>query len=214
MKFTNGEMHFLNTLSDNKGMPGVFLEPVKADKEFIDSTVESLQKKGIIDEEGQITELGLAPIQAMKFYKNAKEHLVLNDMSLARVDNGFITISRTDKEHDIVIIDSFVLVLLFLDNFQYLRGGKGFLEQDEIKVEKYSDHEFIKNSDYWEEYLMFEKYEEGRKVSNWLYYAYHGKGYVYHKDTQISEQLDPRQMGIRLLEECGVADWNLKKEER
>jgi len=100
MTYTNQEMIFFNSILDGGEIFGIKLEePFLVDEKYIEDTIESLQEKGIIDEEKKLIVTKETPALFLEEYKKASKHIVLNDKRIALCGEKYaVVIERKEKK--------------------------------------------------------------------------------------------------------------------
>lgn len=148
MIYTNQEMIFFNSLLDGNEIFGLKIDfPFIADTKYIEGTISSLQKKGLIDSSKKLIKTKENPTPLLEFYKKSEKHILLNNMRIALCGNEYaILISRVNDGFKIISLSKKHLFVYLVSQISLLNkqiklwedGDKERFSVNEIKEMIYS----------------------------------------------------------------------------
>ena len=169
MVFTNQEIVFLTSVSKERMPFGVQLKPpAREDQEtFIRETLQSLIKKGILDENERLTGEGADIIFFWEKYRNCKRHITLNDICVATLPGGKgIMATPIHEGYDVRMVVPEYLMYGLLKNNDFLCVG------GETRREKWQDLEMEEWKTRIEEMdgtIFLREYIQGKKTDEKIY---------------------------------------------
>lgn len=206
MKFSKKELVCFNSIIDGKAIVGITLskEEIKDEDKYIDETIALLKEKNILDENGKLKQIGILPIKALEEYKSSKEHLSINTLRIAILqDNKIVVIDTKDDKYDIYMSHKalFIKEILGKSNFMRLSSNKN----EKFKIEKIEYSKLINQKENYEKNsLSINKYSFGCIISEKIYYWDDNAGFEYDLINSERLQLSPRTMRMNLLKDIGL----------
>jgi len=203
MKFLKQELVCFNSILDGKPIVGIILnkEEIQNEDKYVAETIALLKEKNILDEKGELTQVGILPIKALEEYKKAKEHVSINMLRIGILkDDKIVVIDTRDGKYDIYMSHkAFILKeLLEKSSFMRLKSNKN----DNFKIEKIQyDKVFNKKEDYEKESLLINKYSCGCVIDEKIYCWDGNEGFEYNLINGTRLQLSPKEMRISLLQD-------------
>ena len=125
MIFSTPELAALNSISGGRDLPGIRLAVpgFDADKELWASVNESLKNKGIIDETGHLTTMGVVPVRVVELYRTAGTHAYIGRGRVSIDEDGSLTIlSPQGDDWQVIRAQKAVLMVCLLKRFPFLCG--------------------------------------------------------------------------------------------
>lgn len=208
MKFSEKEMVFLNSISDGPAPFGLDLHvPEEADqKQYVAETIQTLQKKNIIGQDGKLSRLGVIPVRLFELYKNAQSYVLLNNLLMcATEDRRRICITKDQDGYDLFCMDAAEILALLLKTSPFMRRAElkdvpiphprklraGEWEQAE---EKYSG-----------QCILAFRFDGQRPTERKVYCWDDENGYEYNLTAEECTAISPREMRLRLMKLLGVS---------
>lgn len=205
MEFTDQEIMFLTSVSRGRMPFGVncqMPDPAKK-QDYIEETIESLAKKGILNTERKLTREGAEIIYFWEQYRNSKRHIRLNHVNAAVLPgNILITVIKKEKGYDVSCINSAVFMMELLKHADYLCLGEEKEERGKWQV--IDGEAWKKELADMEGCILLYEYRSGRLKEEKVYYWKNGEGYLYYKTQGRMRTLSPgvmRKQIYRILEE-------------
>jgi hypothetical protein len=101
--YSDAEMLFFNSILDGEGIFGFnFKAPRTIDEKFTSETINSLITKGILNDDGSISDVAPNPAILLDFYKKSKYHIFVSGFRLALFDKrDLVGIKATDEGYEI-----------------------------------------------------------------------------------------------------------------
>ncbi len=170
MEFTNQEVMFLTSVSRGRKPLGVKIDMplMKERKKYVEQTIESLIKKGILDDKKKLTREGADILYFWEQYRNSEKHICLNDTFAAVLPNGkLIVVIQRENGYNLKIIVPEIVMLELLKESTYLCLGetkklRGKWEYLDVKVWK----EKIKEM---EGCIYLKEYNHGKMISESIF---------------------------------------------
>ncbi len=211
---TKEELIFLNNVTKGPAPFGVVLRyPRWRDAEELkEEIVASLQEKGILDEERKITQYGMIPLLLWEEYRNARRHVVLNEVYFAMLPGGRMTGLREWEGKYCLMTGRGEEILMEL-----LKGSE-FLRSADRKGEHYASREV--DYETWSGAMhrmdggmvIAGSFVDDEPEKEVVYYWDENRGYQYDLNKGRERQLQPRQMRLRLMELLNVQEGDREHE--
>lgn len=199
MLFTNNEIVFLTSVSKGSRPFGIrYRIPAEEEREvFIEEAIQSLIKKGILNDERKLTEEGAAVIRFFELYRNCRRYVTINRVKAAVLENGkLITASRDADGYEMCCTDSATLMLSLLKQSEYLC-------REEEKAERGRWYGIMPQE--WQQTLREMEgcipvceYENAKLLGRKLFYWKDGKGYLLNPERMRVRSLSPSYMRRQL----------------
>lgn len=194
MIFTESELICFNSVLDGKQIVGLNIKDKKEmdNKKYVEDTVESLKKKGIIDSNGQISKVGILPIKALEDYKGCERHIAINGACFGLINNQeVISIRKIDDNYDILRVNKLSIITELLQKSAFLR--KDSKSQDYKSEEQAIDilELLIKNDNYLKDSLHINRYLKGEIMSNEIFFYDDNKGFKYDVIGKRLKEIQP-----------------------
>ena len=190
MLFTNNEIVFLVSVSKGSVPFGIrYRMPGEEEREtFIEEAMQSLMKKGILNEERKLTKEGAAIIRFFELYRNCRRYVTINKVKAAVLENGkLITACEDNGCYEMGCTDSASLMISLLKQSAYLCQGEEKAERG--KWHGIMPQEWQQTMKEMEGCIPVCEYEDAKLLGRKLFYWKGGEGY----------QLNPERMRIRSL---------------
>ena len=205
MTYTNGEMIFFNSILDGEEIFGVKLkEPFSIDEKYIEDTIESLQKKGIIDEKRHLVKTAENPALFIEQYKKARKHIVLNNKRMALCgENYLVVIERKEKEYEVYGINRRELLFEIIKETRVM--NEDVLKWENGESSRFNVNEIVKaiKEEEYEYSAIIEKWEKKRKKKEYILLWDEEKAVIYDglkREKQIVNGNYLRQLLVEILE--------------
>lgn len=190
MRFTEQEMVFFSSITKGKNILGIPLHFHKGENgEAIEQTIRGLIKKGVLKSETELSENGFLPAHALESYKNASDHLILNFLHIAILedDDAIVIIPLKNREYEMFRIPRVALMYKLLEQYPVLRGaGEGISEGEEQK----DVDTFLKELTGYEGSIMAGKYRNGAVEREQVYFWQGENLYRYMFGSRIKSRMD------------------------
>jgi hypothetical protein len=122
MFITDGELAGLATIGGGGRLPGVPI--VISGIEQARLALVGLRDKGVVDQHGRPTELGMAPITAVEQYGEADHHVYINQLRVSCNDDGLVTVLCQARDGWMLEwMNPWALMVGLLKAFPVLCGG-------------------------------------------------------------------------------------------
>ena len=126
MRFNNEEIVFLTSVSRGNVPFGIkYRLPGELERgEFIERTMQSLMKKGILDAQKKLTKEGAAIIRCWEKYRNCKDHVMIHQVRAALLPGGMLIVALPEEDgYEVQYMNAEVLMLAILKQAQSLCGA-------------------------------------------------------------------------------------------
>lgn len=126
MRFTNEEIVFLTSVSGGNVPFGIKSKmPAEGEKDaFVERAIQSLMKKGILNEQRKLTQEGTAIIRCWEEYRNCKDHVMIHQIRAALLPDGMlITVLPKEDAYEVQYMNAEVLMLAILKQARSLCGA-------------------------------------------------------------------------------------------
>lgn len=199
MLFTNSEIVFLTSVSKGTRPFGIHYQmPAKEEREaFIEEAMQSLIKKGILNEERKLTKEGAAIVRFFELYRNCRRHVTINRVKAAIMENGkLITVCKDTDCYEMCCTDSAALMLSLLKQSEYLCRGEEKAERG--KWCGVMPQEWQQTMREMEGCIPICEYENARLKGRMLFYWKGGEGYLLNLERMRVRRLSPSYMRRQL----------------
>lgn len=199
MLFTNNEIVFLTSVSKGSIPFGIRCRmPKEREKEaFIEEAMQSLIKKGILNEERKLTEEGAAIIHFFELYRNCRRHVTINRVKAAVLENGkLITVCKDTDCYEMCCTDSAALMLSLLKQSEYLCRGEEKAQRG--KWHGIMPQEWQQTMREMEGCIPVCEYENAKLLGRKLFYWKGGEGYLLNPEKMRVRSLSPSYMRRQL----------------
>ena len=199
MRFTNQEMLFLTSVSRGRVPFGVrSLMPGEEERSaFVEETIQSLMKKGVLDEKEKLTEEGAGIIFCWEQYRNSRRHIRLNHVNAAILpDNVLITVVETEGGYEVGCIRSEVLMTKVLQYSDYMCRAE--TKASRGSWSDLSEKDWEKELSEMEGAVFVSEYLSGRLTEERVYYWKKEKGYLFNRRKGRVRELSPGVMRKQL----------------
>ena len=204
MRFTNNEIVFLTSVSKGRVPLGVSYRMPQDGKrqEVVEETIQSLMKKGILNEERKLTEKGAVAIRFWEIYRNNPRHVIVNRIKVAVLGDGkLIAVEQKEDSYEVLCLESVVFMLEILKNAEYLCQGEQ--EAEKGKWQGIKPEEWGHEMETVEGCIPIAEYENGRLQSQKLFYWKEKQGYQMNLDRLRVRSLSPAAMRKQLFRILG-----------
>lgn len=195
MRVTEQEMVFLVSVSRGRKPLGISWEIPKASEreDYINSTMESLQKKGILDEEKKLTREGADILSFFEKYRNSKRHVALDHIYAAVLPKErLITVVKTEDGYDISCVHATVLMTALLKHSGYLCMGEEKPERG--RWQNISPEQIQQRAEESDGGVWVREYTDGRLLEEKFFGWGKEEGYVVNLDNNRIRTLSPAVM--------------------
>lgn len=203
MKFTKEEIMFFTSVSHGKKPIGITIcKPQQEEKEaYIRETLLSLARKGIVGEEGRLTQEGAGVLRFWEMYRNSEKHVAIGDTYLALIPGGkLLMVTPAGDEYEVRFIMPEVLLHDIIKSSEYLRLGEE--KADSGKWQKYEEAEWIEKASEVEGSIHLREFTNGIQTDDRLYFWTKEKGYFinipHSRICELSSGVMRRQMYVVL----------------
>lgn len=191
------------------GLPDKRIYQLEGEAVFEDA-YNLLKEKGILNEEGHITDGGMIVIQALEFYYQSKKYVRINNMMFAfrekEADEVILLIEiEEQRKYKLMVVSKAIVLRLFGDHFPIVfrepkEHEKTFLKEKLPHYEKHEIEQFetdivfnlerfhvgeskqeVTNSAFYQQWLVFEKDEKLIMVDTVNQIYYHASQYWFLK---------------------------------
>ncbi|MDE6748381.1 MAG: DUF5081 family protein [Lachnospiraceae bacterium] len=199
MLFTNNEIIFLTSVSRGNAPFGIrYRMPAESEREtFFEETIESLVKKGILNDKRKLTEEGAAIIRFFELYRNCRRHVTVNKVKAAVLENRkLITLCKDTDCYEMCCTDSAVMMLSLLKQSEYLCRGEEKAERG--KWRGIMPQEWEQTMREMEGCIPVCEYEDAKLLGRKLFYWKGGEGYLLNPERMRVRSLSPSYMRRQL----------------
>lgn len=199
MLFTNNEIIFLTSVSQGNAPFGIrYRMPAESEREtFFEETIESLVKKGILNDKRKLTEEGTAIIRFFELYRNCRRHVTVNKVKAAVLENRkLITLCKDTDCYEMCCTDSAVMMLSLLKQSEYLCRGEEKAERG--KWRGIMPQEWEQTMREMEGCIPVCEYENAKLLGRKLFYWKGGEGYLLNPERMRVRSLSPSYMRRQL----------------
>lgn len=199
MLFTNNEIVFLTSVSKGSSPFGIhYRMPKEGEKQtFIEEAIQSLIKKGILNEEQKLTEEGAAVLRFFELYRSCRRYITINRVKAAVFENGkLITVCKDKDNYEMCCTDSATLMLSLLKQSKFLCSGEEKPERG--KWYGVMPEEWQQTMREMEGCIPVCEYENARLTGRKLFYWKGGEGYLLNIDRMRVRRLSPSYMRRQL----------------
>lgn len=199
MLFTNNEIIFLTSVSQGNAPFGIrYRMPAESEREtFFEETIESLVKKGILNDKRKLTEEGAAIIRFFELYRNCRRHVTVNKVKAAVLENRkLITLCKDTDCYEMCCTDSAVMMLSLLKQSEYLCRGEEKAERG--KWRGIMPQEWEQTMREMEGCIPVCEYENAKLLGRKLFYWKGGEGYLLNPERMRVRSLSPSYMRRQL----------------
>ncbi len=179
MEFTEQEIMFLTSVSRGRKPLGVTLSMPTSEerKQYIQSTLQSLEEKGFIDTAGNLTKDGMEMLNFWEQYRNSKEHIAYNSTFAAPISKkALFAVTQVEGGYDIRFIMPEAIMLAILKEDGYLR-----MEEDKPKRGRWEDLEVVEWLNKINEMdgsVLLREYVYGKQVNEVIFCWTKEEGYL------------------------------------
>lgn len=199
MLFTNNEIVFLTSVSKGSRPFGIhYRMPKEGEKEtFIEEAIQSLIRKGILNEERKLTEEGAAIVRFFELYRSCHRYITINRVKAAVLENGkLITVCKEKDCYEMCCTDSAALMLALLKQSKFLCSGEEKAERG--KWYGIMPQEWQQIMGEMEGCIPVCEYENARLTGRKLFYWKGGEGYLLNPERMRVRRLSPSYMRRQL----------------
>lgn len=188
MIFTQSELICFNSVLDGEDIFGThFAAPAQTEeymRGYVHGTVESLFKKGFLDEARQPNTLFASAADMLKEYKQAKKYLLLNRSRIALGSRFLVCLTPVGEEFDLTRMDKALFLAALLDNAPALKQADE-IDPEQTKVQPEVWNNSWKPDEQVQDYYWLQK-TDGRNFGNpAICYHTSGELFVYRPVEQI-----------------------------
>ena len=190
MHFNNEEIVFLTSVSRGNVPFGIkYKMPAEGDKgAFVERAIQSLMKKGILDEQRELTKEGAVIIRCWEEYRNCKDHVLIHQIRAALLPDGMLIVALPEgEEYEVRYMNVEVLMLAILKQAQSLCGASELPERG--KWQDIPEEEPERESEEPEGMIPVVRYEYHKEID---------RRFIYWKGNKVY-QVNPERMRIRTL---------------
>lgn len=208
MQLTNNEIVFLTSVSRGKVPFGVSykMPPEGKKEEFVEETLQSLMKKGILNEERKLTKDGAAIIRFWELYRNNSRHVTVNQVKTAVVGKGkLITVYKQGDVYDVNCMDSTTMMYLLLNQSKYLCQGEDKPERG--KWQSMNQEEWEREMENIEGCIPIAEYENGKLLGRKVFYWKENQGYLMNLERFRVRRLSPAVMRKQIFKMIGGEEY-------
>ncbi len=177
LTFTDKEMICFNSILGGKNIDGIQLRmpPIGDKKEYIQSTLEKLKVKGMVNEKNQLTELGKIPLKVLYEYKKAKKYVHINYLKIAIIDEQNVVMFQREKDKTYMLpIEKEILLEAILKEYEYLKQEQEKIEIAKREITVLSYEKWLDSLDLMDQdttdMIGLSKKEEDKVVDRKIYY--------------------------------------------
>jgi len=122
MIVTGSELLGLSQISGGGPLPGI---PVDGSGvEAATAALASLTTKGVVDQAGKLTDFGVLPTMAVQHYREARKHVVFNELRASVNRDGALTVLQpAEGGWSLTRMAAVALMVVLLEAYPFLRGG-------------------------------------------------------------------------------------------
>ena len=199
MKISNEEMMFMLSVSRGRKPLGIHtIMPSETEREtYIRSTIQSLNRKGIVDNQEKLTKEGVDLISFLEQYRNNHRHVAIDNIFIAVLpEDRLITVQKTEEGYEFSCISTGVLLGVILKYSEYLRSEEKVPQRGKwqnINIDGLIEKARKSDGGVWVREYMDGKLEE-EKFYGWN----KEEGYVVNLDSYRMRTLSPGIMRRQL----------------
>lgn len=204
MKFTDQEMMFLISVSRGRVPFGIDCRMPETEKkeEYIRETLDSLKKKGILNEKEKLTKEGAQVIYLFEQYRNCKKHIRLNHVNIAVLAEEVLAVMiKTQEGYETSYISTALFMTELLKHADYLCHGEEKSRRG--KWESVKKEEWLSGLEEVDGCLLLWEYNAGRLETEKIYYWKDGEGYLYNRTRERRRSLSPGVMRKQIYRTLG-----------
>lgn len=198
MHFTDGELVFFNSITEERKLEGIRLSmPGIINKEsYIIDTLKTLRKKNILTKQNKLSRDGVLYAFVFEEFKRSQRHLIINNLHLGLQDEGkrIVCIVKERRNVNQMLIEKpSIIMLKLIHDCTYLQ-----LEtpSEKPRIVHQMSKENIKNDihKFGDNRLHVQIIENGCVNYNKTYCWLHEEGYVYDYLAETVTTISPVQM--------------------
>jgi len=207
MNFTDGEMVFMNSITNGDKLYGLrFQTPgIINESNYINETLQELRKKDILCSDDKLSEEGIIYTYLFEKFKSAKSRLIINSMHVALIDksDNAICIIRNDTSgNEMVLVKCYDILIKLIKDCSYLREKTEEYNIAEKSIETSQWFENMKNNQF--DIINITVMNNEKTKCDRVFYYDKIKGYEYDKLTKIERIATPQYIRMFLMEELGI----------
>lgn len=179
MRFTKQEIMFLTSVSSGKKPLGVVLQmPPEGKREaYIQETLQSLIRKGLVSEAGELTREGVVVLQAWEMYRNSEKHVAVDDSYMALIPEGrLLMVAPAMEEYELRFVMPEIIMHGLLKASDYLRLGEEKIIRG--KWQEFNEAEWKEKIEDIEGSIHLREFTNGKQISDSVYFWNKEKGYL------------------------------------
>lgn len=179
MEFTEQEIMFFTSVSHGRKPLGVTLSrPVAEGREqYIESTIQSLTKKGFINADGKLTRDGMEMLYFWEQYRNSKKHIAYNSTFAAPIsEKALFAVTSTVKGYDVCFVMPEYIMLNLLKESAYLCMGEE--KPGRGKWENLDVIEWLDRINDMDGSILLREYDYGKQMNEIVYCWTKEEGYL------------------------------------
>lgn len=184
MYFTEKEIVFLTSVSRGR-MPFGITYTIPARKErpvYMEETIAQLKKRGLLNEEGELTRKGADIIYLWERYRNSRRHIRMNHMNIAVLpEQILIIVVRTEEGYEMQCMGKEDFMNGILKHAEFLQSEEGKGERG--RWQDMDDAAFVQAVSDIDGYLLLLTYWSGRLESEKIYYWKEEEGFLFLRRT-------------------------------
>ena len=213
MNFTDGEMVFMNSITNEKKLYGLrFITPgIINENSYIKDTIQELKKKNIINKEEKLSEEGIICSYIFEEFKSSKNRLIINNIQIALMnesDCAICLIRNGNNSNEIIIVKRDTLLLKLITDCAYLRKKT---EDNLIQEKSIENQQWCEDIKKFEgDIISVEVIQEEKKKCEKVFYWNEKNGYEYDVRTKKERIATPQYIRIFLMKELGIDLKNMK----
>lgn len=210
MKFSKEELFFLSNTLSKECLFGLNLQVVSDNQNtvMLQNILNGLRLKNLIDEKDEITKWGALVLDALKEYKEAKNHLIINKLHIAlnKEKNAVVIIPMNADEYELLKVPPTAILLQVIKEYPFTQCEEQQLSNEETSLDLKEFLFMIQQSA--GSVLTIGEYREGvaRKESMYLF----NQESCQECDllNEKSKYVTSRQIRMRLLEALHIREIN------
>lgn len=209
MEFTQEELIGLNSILGESPIEGIALPviPFQDRQAFVEKTIQSLEKKGIVEDKKKLTPLGSTILRALEGYKKAENKLFVNHLRIGLADEEIVVVIAGKKDkYDISLQRKEILIQALLTAYPYLKEAQAGRTKREAKYLPYKEWEASVKEIPEENLLVISPCHNGRLEEQKLYYWKDGEAYCYIPKKNTRYRKGARDIRVELLHDFEIGE--------